>query len=137
MPKNDETLESAIGTTNNIEIINEDILEDVKGDDFDKKVNEMDGNLEKEDIDELKKETNELKDSSYSTRLSEALKSLEKNSGKYLNKEALKLYSPKFLNILEHIEDEERFGGINMLYSQFKTLEGIGIFKLVLKEHGF
>ncbi len=137
MPKNEETLESAIGTTNNIEIINEDILEDVKGDDFDKKVNEMDGNLEKEDIDELKKETGELKDSSYSTRLSEALKSLEKNSSKYLNKEALKLYSPKFLNILENIEDEERFGGINMLYSQFKTLEGIGIFKLVLKEHGF
>ena len=61
MPKNEETLESAIGTTNNIEIINEDILEDVKGDDFDKKVNEMDGDLEKEDIDELKKKMLNLK----------------------------------------------------------------------------
>jgi hypothetical protein len=84
-----------------------------------------------------KKETDEFKDSSYSSRLLEAVNNLEKNSSKYLNKEALKLYSPKFLNILENIEDEQQFGGINMLYSQFKTLEGIGIFKLVLKEHGF
>ena len=36
------------------------------------------------------------------------------------------------LNILENISDPDH-KGIHLLYSQFKSLEGIGIFKLVLK----
>ena len=77
-----------------------------------------------------------MSDPSYSKRISLALKELEKYASKYLSKEGLQTYSPKFLHILENIIDEDH-KGIHLLYSQFKTLEGIGIFKLVLKQNNF
>ena len=54
----------------------------------------------------------------------------------YLTEKELARYSPKFLNILEKIKDVEN-KGLHLLYSQFRTLEGIGIFKLVLEANGF
>ena len=50
--------------------------------------------------------------------------------------EALQIYSPKFLNILENIKDESHVG-LHLVYSQFRTLEGIGILKLILEANGF
>jgi len=38
--------------------------------------------------------------------------------------------------MLENIQDE-KFQGLHLLYTQFRTLEGIGIFKLVLEANGF
>ena len=43
-------------------------------------------------------------------------------------------YSPKFLEIYNNIVEKR---GLHLVYSQFKTLEGIGIFKLVLEANGF
>jgi hypothetical protein len=40
------------------------------------------------------------------------------------------------LKILENIKDPEN-KGLHLVYSQFRTLEGIGIFKLVLEANGF
>ena len=77
-----------------------------------------------------------MKDGDYKKRINEVLKTLEDKSSKYLSKEALATYSPKYLNILENISDDNN-KGIHLLYSQFKTLEGIGIFKLVLKANGY
>ena len=54
----------------------------------------------------------------------------------FLKKRELHKYSPKFLSILESIQDEKN-KGLHLLYSQFRTLEGIGIFKLVLEANGF
>lgn len=54
----------------------------------------------------------------------------------YLGKENLKSYSPKFLRILENIQDPEN-KGLHLLYSQFRTIEGVGIMKLVLETNGF
>ena len=72
----------------------------------------------------------------YKDRIQHALEALKKDSGKYLTPEALQVYSPKFLHILENIQDENHIG-IHLMYSQFRSLEGIGIFKLVLEANGF
>ena len=36
--------------------------------------------------------------------------------------------------MLENIEDPKN-SGLHLIYSQFRTLEGIGVFKLVLEEN--
>ena len=73
---------------------------------------------------------------SYEARIKIALKALKKNAGKYLTPEGLKIYSPKFLNVLENIEDPDH-KGLHLVYSQFRTLEGIGIISLVLETNGY
>ena len=46
----------------------------------------------------------------------------------------LQIYSPKFLQMLSNIVSND---GLHLIYSQFRTLEGIGIFKLILEANGF
>ena len=72
----------------------------------------------------------------YKQRVDDTLRFLQDNSNDYLTPEALQTYSPKFLHMLENIQDEE-YKGLHLLYSQFRTLEGIGIFSLVLEKNGF
>ena len=48
----------------------------------------------------------------------------------------LQIYSPKFLHVLENIKGEGR-DGLHLIYSQFRTLEGVGILKLILETNGF
>ena len=72
----------------------------------------------------------------YEERIKEALQFLEANKDKYLTPEALETYSPKFLNILGNIVDDNN-KGLHLIYSQFRTLEGIGILSLILKANGF
>ena len=40
------------------------------------------------------------------------------------------------MNILENIQDPE-YIGLHLVYSQFRTAEGIGLFTLVLNKNGF
>ena len=79
-----------------------------------------------------KKEKNAL----YNKAVTLALQKLEANKDKYLTPESLQIYSPKFLNILENIKDDSHVG-LHLVYSQFRTLEGIGILKLILEANGF
>ena len=72
----------------------------------------------------------------YKQRIEDTLRFLQDNSNDYLTKEALQTYSPKFLHILDNIQDED-YSGLHLVYSQFRTLEGIGIFSLVLEKNGF
>jgi hypothetical protein len=72
----------------------------------------------------------------YDKAVTLALQKLDKNKDKYLTPEALQIYSPKFLNILENIKDQSHVG-LHLVYSQFRTLEGIGILKLILEANGF
>lgn len=53
-----------------------------------------------------------------------------------LNKEVLPKYSPKFRRILDNISDEQN-KGLHLVYSNFRTMEGIGILKMVLEQNGF
>ena len=142
MPNNDENIESTLenidqqNETDNIaKNLSEEILDDLSAAE---KIDNIDGKYDGDDIKDLEKDTenSKISDSSYSKRISEALLQLEKQSARYLSKEALQTYSPKFLHILENIVDDDH-KGIHLLYSQFKTLEGIGIFKLVLKQNNF
>lgn len=46
------------------------------------------------------------------------------------------MYSPKFLKILQNITNRAH-EGLHLIYSQFRTIEGIGILKLILEANGF
>jgi hypothetical protein len=70
----------------------------------------------------------------FQTRVKETYDALATKD--FLKKRELHKYSPKFLRILENIQDDKN-KGLHLLYSQFRTLEGIGIFKLVLEANGF
>ncbi len=72
----------------------------------------------------------------YKERLDRAIKNIEDHSNDFLTPEALQTYSPKFLHILENIQDPEN-KGLHLVYSQFRTAEGIGLFSLVLEKNGF
>ena len=45
-------------------------------------------------------------------------------------------YSPKFLKMLQNLSSPEN-KGLHLIYSQFRSLEGIGMFSLVLNANGF
>ena len=72
----------------------------------------------------------------YEKSIVSALKKLSDERDTYLTPEALQTYSPKFLSILENIKNPSHIG-LHLIYSQFRTLEGIGILKLVLETNGF
>jgi hypothetical protein len=72
----------------------------------------------------------------YETRIKRTLRTLKEKSSEYLNQRSLEKYSPKFLAMLENIKREDNIG-LNLVYSQFRTMEGIEIFSMVLLENGF
>ena len=72
----------------------------------------------------------------YMERLQNKLKDMEQHSNDFFTPEALQIYSPKFLHVLENIQDPE-YQGLHLVYSQFRTAEGIGLFTLVLDKNGF
>jgi hypothetical protein len=59
-----------------------------------------------------------------------------RRSKEYLTEEGLKTYSPKFRAILNNITDPDH-KGLHLIYSQWRTLEGIGLFKMVLEANGY
>jgi hypothetical protein len=76
---------------------------------------------------------------SYKARIATALVYLKTNENRIFsaeNTDGLQMYSPKFLRILQNIMDPDNIG-LHLLYSQFRTLEGIGIFQNVLEQNGF
>lgn len=75
-------------------------------------------------------------DTTYNEKIAETLRELNKRGDEYLSPEGLQKYSPKFLRIIENIKDP-RHEGLHLVYSQFRTMEGIGIFSLALNHNGF
>jgi len=88
-----------------------------------------------EDQDTLKSESAEPA-IEYNQRIQLALKFLKDNASDYLSPGALEIYSPKFLQILENLQDPEN-EGLHLIYSNFRTIEGVGILKLILEANGF
>jgi hypothetical protein len=120
--KNDKDMESNEMT----QIIKEGIRTESKQDIQDEREGEIEG-------DEILEEIGGI---NYKERLDRAIKNIEEHSNDFLTPEALQIYSPKFLHMLENIKDPEN-QGLNLVYSQFRTAEGIGIFSLVLEKNGF
>lgn len=111
----------------------EDLL-DAKS--VDEKLMNPDGVYGAEDKEELMAIQKRLEAADYERHIQEALEKLKENAHKFLTPTALETYSPKFLKMLENITDKDNIG-CNLIYSQFRTLEGVGIFKLVLEQNGF
>lgn len=145
-PNDDDSIESGI-QQENIELEADDV--DVKiqevfdSDDIDEVVREKSKRDDVEEISEDMDEDTSLlsigvrnKKLLYNEKINRALSALNKNRDRFLSKDALEIYSPKFLNMYENIVDPQH-EGLHLVYSQFRTLEGIGIFKLVLLANGF
>jgi len=70
----------------------------------------------------------------------EILNKLRSKPEKYLSEEALKLYSPKMLQMLKDMKasvgEPGKFRN-QLVYSQHKTLEGLGVFSAILEANGF
>jgi hypothetical protein len=91
---------------------------------------------------ETGQETEQNDSQEYEKRIQAAMEMLkyipekEDSEEQYLTPPGLQKYSPKFLKILENIKNPEN-RGLHLLYSQFRSIEGIGILKLVLDANGF
>lgn len=137
-PNDDDSIESAI-QKDNIEFEAQDtdvkIQEVFDADDIDEEIRE-----EVQEEEEYDSEFSAInirdKKNAYNIKITKALKKLDEKREQYFNREALAMYSPKFLNMYENIVDPNH-QGLHLVYSQFRTLEGIGIFKLVLLANGF
>jgi hypothetical protein len=96
---------------------------------------------DEENKDEADEEIAEGEEMKYESRIKKALEDVsiideETKKSKYLDKTVLKTYSPKFVKVLENLMDESN-KGLHLLYSHFRTIEGIGILKLILEANGF
>jgi len=132
MPKEDndidETLESKI---------DEDLL-DKKG--VYEILDNPDGRYTMDDLDAISVAESTTTDNNYDERIKQALKFLKDNEEKYLVPGKLETYSPKFaelLSIVQETTDDDARNGLHLIYSQFRTMEGVGILKLVLEANGY
>ena len=115
------------------ESMDEDILDAVVVKD---KINNPDGLYGADDIELLESEAKNDQDETYDQRIKDSLTFLKDNSAKFLSPKGLETLSPKFLATLENIQDPE-FKGLHLIYTQFRTIEGVGILKLILEANGF
>lgn len=72
----------------------------------------------------------------YNRAVEETLQLIRDNPQEFLSPTGLAKYSPKYLHILENIQDPDH-DGLHLVYSNFLTLEGIGLFALTLEANGF
>ena len=126
LPNQDQNLKDNI--TNNID---EALLDNISAEE---KVGNINLGLELDDISQIKEKGVRLKDKSYEQRIQTALHNLYQHKEQYLTPQGLEELSPKFLTILNNIQTLD---GLHLIYSQFRTLEGIGILKLILETNGF
>jgi len=96
----------------------------------------VDVNNENEGEEEGDQILDKLGGDTYKEKIDAAIKHIKDHSNDYLTVEALSRFSPKYLHILDNIKDPE-YLGLHLVYSQFRTLEGIGLFSLVLEKNGF
>jgi hypothetical protein len=105
-----------------------------------KEGNRMEAKQDVEDDREGEIEGDEILDAiggiAYKERLETAILNIKEHANDFLTPEALQTYSPKFLHILENIQDPEH-QGLHLVYSQFRTAEGVGLFSLTLEKNGF
>ena len=102
LPFQKETLQEAIE-----ENIGEDLLDNISVED---QLENIDGKYEADDINELNDNKRSKIDITYEPRIIEAINKLWENKERFLTAEGLEIYSPKFLRILQTIQNEENIG---------------------------
>jgi len=84
-----------------------------------------------DDMGEMRDDDDDLADKDQIERALEKIRRPE-----FLSQEQLPKYSPKFAAILENVLEPDHVG-LHLIYSSFRTLEGIGILKLILEINGY
>jgi len=128
MPKEGEDVEAVLKGN-----ADEDILDAITVRD---RLDNPDGLYGADDIDLLESEIKNQTDASYAARIQTEMNYLRENADKYLTPKGLEVYSPKFLHVLDNLKDAD-FRGLHLIYTQFRTIEGIGVLKLILDANGF
>ena len=132
LPKEGEDVEGAINDGAN--------EEDVDAIRAEERTGNLNGEHTSDDIEEMTESIAKKVDATYSKRIDLALSKLESGKQRYLTKPQdggeLQNFSPKFLSMLENIQDPHH-SGLHLVYSQFRSLEGIRIFSMVLDANGF
>ena len=78
----------------------------------------------------------EMGDKSYDEKVQEALKQLKNKQDVLSDESQLKIISPKFLALMKNIQNPQN-KGLNLVYTQFKSVEGIGTLSIILEANGF
>lgn len=100
------------------------------------KINNADGLYGADDIELLESEIKNVQDDTYDQRIKDSLTFLQENASRFLSPKGLETLSPKFLAVMDNIKDPD-FKGLHLIYTQFRTIEGVGILKLILEANGF
>lgn len=92
-------------------------------------------------IDDVRENETIIDVENYAKRIENALSRLntiDSSTGKhtYLTGDMLQYSSPKFVQILENLTNPDNIGS-HLIYSHFRTMEGIGILRLILLANGF
>ena len=85
---------------------------------------------------DLQKKTTSEAYKHYEDRIKEVLDQMKRNEEEYFNPRSLAIYSPKFLKLLQNLQDPKHVG-LNLVYSQFRTLEGIGLLKMAMEANDY
>jgi hypothetical protein len=85
---------------------------------------------------EVQKKTTTEAYKQYEARIKEVLELMKRNEEEYFNPRSLAIYSPKFLKLLQNLQDPKHVG-LNLVYSQFRTLEGIGLLKMAMEANDY
>jgi hypothetical protein len=132
MPKDGENVAEALdGKLDEQALDNEDVGEVAAA---------LDGSHEADDADALARERSEVVDDTYAARIQAAVSALVRRRDEFLTPEGLSQYSPKFAAVLDNIlsasADPAR-DGLHLIYSSFRNLEGIELFRHTLEANGF
>jgi hypothetical protein len=127
MPKEGESVETALNGN-----VDEDVLDATT---VEERVENVDGRYSSEDKDKIKETMAEVIDKSYGDRIIEAMRKLRERGEDFLSMEALETYGPKMRSIIERIKSPDN-KGLHLVYSQFRTLEGIGVLSAALEANG-
>ena len=76
------------------------------------------------------------KDERYKQAIKDYVGYIKTNSRNILSKESLEVFSPKFLAMLNNIQNPDHVG-LHLVYSQLRTIEGIELFSATLSQNGF
>jgi hypothetical protein len=127
-------MERPFPTLKSTKNINENMIDKLMNKQLPEGQNDLE-DFDPEKEDKIQEQIDSLKEDGYHKKLMSAWKNLESNK-EYFTEQNLKNTSPKFLEIFKKIKDG-RHKGLHLLYSNFRNMEGIGIFSLVLKAHGW
>ena len=97
---------------------------------------ETNGDIDENDDDDEKVYDEDGYDLNYAEQLKIAFREIESRKEEFLSMDSLHIYSPKFATMIETIKSPSNIG-LNLVYSQFRTFEGIGLFTLALQVQGF